>query len=113
MCGGCWTEALEEFSEPAPVTEGVTAAVEAIRALYKVHPVGGELHAVVDDWNTEDDSVHWCGDDPATGRHPDALDATERTCWDALVALTEIERCTALAIHSGYYDPAEQEATTT
>lgn len=103
MCRGCWEESLDVHEGAAPVTTQVIDAADAIRALYEVHghDNGGALHVAVDDWNLDDESVLWCGQDNGP------LDDTERACWESLMALSEHERATALAIHEGFYVPPD------
>lgn len=95
MCGGCWQEHLEEHGTPSPVTSQIVTAVAAIRNLYAVHCTGGKMHVVTDDWNLEDDSLEFCGQNLPH-------DEVERICWERLSELTENQRATALAIHNGY-----------
>lgn len=51
MCVDCWNEA----GRPANQSPEIARAVELVRALYDIHPTGGPLHVVVDDWNLEDE----------------------------------------------------------
>jgi hypothetical protein len=96
MCDGCWQEHLEEHdNNPAPVTPQILTAVEAIRNLYEAHPTGGAMHVVTDDWNLDDDSLEFCGQNLSH-------DEVERSCWQCLSELTEHQRATALAVYDGY-----------
>ena len=36
--------------------------IELIKEIYKKHPVGGELHIVLDDGNVENHHIQWCID---------------------------------------------------
>jgi hypothetical protein len=49
MCDGCWREA----GSPTERTPDTARLVELIGKLYEIHPTGGPLHAVLDDWNLD------------------------------------------------------------
>lgn len=47
MCGGCW----ERAGEPAEWTPLTARFIALHDELYVLEPMGGPLHAVLDDWN--------------------------------------------------------------
>lgn len=68
---------------------------------------GGNLHIVLDDWNIEDESIHYCMDTTKVERYFDGeLDTTltdiERRCAEHLLTMTMEERAAALAKFDGY-----------
>jgi hypothetical protein len=98
MCKDCWDAESERIDSPA-----VRRAAELIQIVYEYHPVAGGLHVILDDWNIEDGYL-------AGGRFPWETDtpgqiAAEEACLEALRALTEEERASALAIYDGYWTP--------
>ena len=98
MCYSCW--AAE--GEPRIINDRVLAAVAAVERLYDVHPVGGGMHIVTDDWNCEDHNVKWCRDNSAR-------DEVELACLTAFEALTEKERYSALALYDDYFTAEVKE----
>lgn len=98
MCKGCYIEA----GEPKIVNDKVLFAVELIRAVYEIHAAGGNLHIVLDDWNTN--MVEACKQfiDAETDEEKQAV---ELNCYNLLVTLTEDEVITALAIYDGFFTP--------
>jgi hypothetical protein len=62
MCTECW----EKAGSPTTWNEQTARAGELLTQLYAIHPVGGPLHAVVDDWNLDGEIKPWyVGYDPA------------------------------------------------
>lgn len=120
MCYGCW----EEAGKPVIDTPEVHAAAALVHELYE-HPrcgVGGNLHIVTDDWNLEDGSLAFCAAQVARGGHPEDPDHSvwytkhklddpdtpdqlqlEQRCLDALTALPEEARNSALALEHGFW----------
>lgn len=108
MCSECWGD-----SEQARIdNERVRAVAVMIAQIYENHCTGGMLHIVLDDWNIEDHDIHWCLDvamiEAANGGigddiHPDDL-ALMRRCGEAMLALTEDERASAIALYEGRWD---------
>lgn len=99
MCYMCY----EDYGKPAIVTEKTKAAAALVAKVYEFSCVGGNAHNVVDDWNLEDDCIRWCLDEALkTNVHEaDAKQlAAERACLEALLALTEDERASAMALHA-------------
>jgi len=90
MCRSCWDEA----GQPSMDTPGVQLAVRLIGEVYEESWAGGNLHIVVDDWNTEQEHLDWCGTVITT--------EAERRCHKVLNELTEDERMSALALHDGF-----------
>lgn len=89
---------MSSWSYPiVEVTPQIRAAVAAIDAMYDQHPTGGAMHVVTDDWNIDDDSVEWCGQDERAALGG-PMDGLERACFGALRRLNEDERATALAL---------------
>ena len=56
MCVDCWNEA----GQPANWTPEIAEALELVRQLYAIHPVGGPLHVQLDDWNIDGNLMPWC-----------------------------------------------------
>lgn len=95
MCKGCW---IEEGSPIANRPE-VLAVVPMIAAVYNFDAVGGNLHCQLDDDNLEDAFF-----EKFIVYHPSSPEKlqTEHACFDAMAALTEPERRTALGLFDGY-----------
>ncbi|MEQ1931959.1 MAG: hypothetical protein ABL957_15715 [Parvularculaceae bacterium] len=94
MCMSCW----REYGSPALDTPAIRVAATLAEKVYAGCAVGGNLHAVLDDWNIEDDhfedgEMPIYSDDP-----PDEQVLVERECYAALKALTLPERASALAM---------------
>lgn len=49
MCSSCW----HEMGRPNQKTANTDRLVQLIRDLYAIHPTGGPLHVVLDDWNVD------------------------------------------------------------
>lgn len=49
MCDDCWHQA----GSPTDWTPQTQRLVELIGELYDIHPTGGPLHVVLDDWNLD------------------------------------------------------------
>lgn len=89
MCEVCY----EEYGSPAPGPDAL-ACVPLIAAVYEEDGVGGNLHAIIDDWNLDD--VHF--EIAAAG-----FTAAELACFQALKVLPLDQRAAALAVHDGYW----------
>jgi hypothetical protein len=101
MCIECW----EEYGRPAIVAPAVETAADAVNDMYVIHPVGGALHIVTDDWNLEDEFLDWCASCENLECHgKKRLNAWEQRAFDTLRLLTINERATALALAHGYLD---------
>lgn len=77
-------------------TGAVRRAAALIDRVYKFNDVGGGLHAIVDDWNFEDDDLageRWASDDDTP-----AQIAAENECLTALRSLSGDERASALSM---------------
>ncbi len=81
--------------------EAVCNAAALVKQVYKGSPVGGNLHAQLDDWNLDDISFN-----EFTQYHDLPADhiAIERECFSAFKALSPDERGAALALAQGYLD---------
>lgn len=123
MCSGCW----EEAGKPIIDTPAVRMAAAAAAEVYEHSCVGGNLHIVLDDWNVEDGNLEFCSQCiDAAGAMPGVTEtspefhqrynakkranpdppeqlAAERACCDLLMALTEDERYSALALFDGLW----------
>lgn len=107
MCIQCW----QENEHPQIDNERVRSVALMIAQVYENHCTGGMLHIVIDDWNIEGHNIRWCLDvamaEAANGGHgddihPDDL-ALMRRCGEAMLALTEDERASALALYDGLW----------
>lgn len=104
MCEGCW----EEYGSPHIVTPAVLQATDLVARVYDGANggVGGYGHIVLDDWNLDDGSVKFClleCDNNEAQFPPDEV-AVQRECLQAMLALTEAERASVLALDSGFFD---------
>lgn len=73
MCGDCWKEA----GSPTERTPDTDRLVQLIGDLYAIHPTGGPLHVVLDDWNVDTATI-----EPGYEHHTDAaLDALYYQGW--------------------------------
>lgn len=100
MCFRCY----EEAGKPEIVNERTIAAAKLIDEVYEWSCAGGHLHIVVDDWNLEDENIEFCIGEMDKNSHelpPEAIEA-ERKCAAALMALSEDERYSAMAIHEEF-----------
>jgi hypothetical protein len=120
MCVECW----ENAGSPTTWNEQVKRAVELIGELYAIHPTGGPLHAVIDDynlngviepyyngWSDADLDAPYFEGRPIAGLPPEAPAVTEglgrstRQICDELAALLnampEAGRYAAVARHDG------------
>lgn len=101
MCRNCWLE----YGAPRVVNKKTLAARDLIAAVYEGHAAGGNAHIVIDDWNLEDEHVHYCrGCSDASQDDEEQCDA-ETACLGALLKLTEDERASALAMYDDFFDP--------
>ncbi len=95
-------------SLPWPSVSG--ALVERVRAFYALpdHAMGGVLHVVLDDYNTEDETMDDVRQRIVVGRHPFDTDPADKAEALAILhdlrRLTEPERCTVLAKVHGYIE---------
>lgn len=91
MCRGCWIG----YNSPSHVTPQIDEAATLIRELYAREPVGGPLHAVLDDWNIDGAIEPW---------EPEMWSSETRAIADRIAALfnamPEVDRASALA-HAG------------
>lgn len=99
MCMGCFNEYTD-----APVVNDRVLAVYDLLANAPGDPDFGFLHVVVGDMNLDD----WLFDldDPDNSWRADEYpkaEQWERAIFDALAALTEAERATAVAMYWGYF----------
>lgn len=110
MCWHCWDE--EYAADPAPVTETMRAVIDLIRVVDDGPHLG--LHLQLDDWNLSDEFFDFYARNYVIdGHHYQSYPqdfvkrriAAELACFDALAALSERERATAIAIHEGWYAP--------
>jgi hypothetical protein len=96
MCITCWTDK----GSPTDWNPDVAKVVELIRHLYEDlgHSNGGQLHAVLDDYNVEDEHIvpWWLGDDG-----PDEM-ATVNELVERLTSMTIPERLSAIAHYDGF-----------
>ena len=94
MCEYCWEN---EYGSPDIDSGTVRRAVALIRAVYDSPGggMGGNLHAVVDDWNLEAYHLEYAIDNYELN---DAEDALARH----LLSMTEEERASALARYDEY-----------
>jgi len=93
MCETCWVE----HGRPDTWNPDIARALELIRAIYEVEPVGAPLHVVLDDWNIEDGHIKiW--PDPETD--PQAMAAAEELV-PLLRRMSVTQRAAALAYHDG------------
>ena len=101
MCEDCY---ISKYGAPTIRNERVERAVRAIGKLYEVHPTGGLLHIVTDDWNLEDHHVMACSDMQGTthmGGTFGYFDSVELEAFNAIEALTVDERASALGFADG------------
>jgi hypothetical protein len=113
MCGDCWARA----GEPDDWTTLTPRFIDAVRELYQLEPMGGPLHAVLDDWNLRGQiEPYW----PAAGIAGDLDDddpdmARIATLCTELAAIlngwTEPQRYAALAYERGYLDRPDGNVT--
>lgn len=112
MCYGCY----EEAGSPAIINDKTKAAAVLVAEVYEYSLVGGNAHIVVDDWNLKDDNILWCLDTALAENVHKADDeqlAAERACLEALLALTQAERASAMALHDGFISPVRSNAKVT
>lgn len=100
MCITCY----RDYGSPKVINKKTKALKDVISALYEVHPTGGYLHIVLDDWNLEDGSIEHCINDLNANK----FDVSKlerrltRTCADLLMSATVDERASALAMFDRY-----------
>lgn len=92
MCHGCWAQMGEPRIEKPEVRRMAERLAEC-------EEFGG-LHIIVADWNIDDEAVEFCRDGTS------AADA-ERAVATDLLAMTEEERASALAIADGFWGREE------
>lgn len=102
MCESCW----EEEGSPCVDSPEVRAAAKLVAEVYEFAPSGGNLHIMLDDWNLEDDSVEFC----RRWLRDHVEGPGEETCLTAFEAMSEKERYSALALHSGFWTTDDQPA---
>lgn len=103
MCKNCYFEA----GEPKIINDKVIHAVKLIEAVYDINGVGGNLHVVLDDWNT--DLVEGCKE-LIDAEEDEEKKAIELACYNHLITITEDELITALAIRDGFISPASEHS---
>ena len=100
MCIECW----RARGCPAIINEQTLACLEAVRSLYEHNAAGGNAHIVTDDNNIEEDHINWCLNEAVkhnrVGSTLECLDA-ERKVLELMLALSEAERASVLAMHQG------------
>lgn len=69
-----------------------------IHEIYMDSPVGGALHIVLDDGNTEDYFINWCIENSIAKLPGDRKDMYER-CAKMLLEISESERLDFIATH--------------
>lgn len=67
-----------------------------IHQIYMDSPVGGALHIVLDDGNTEDHFINWCIENSIAELHGDRKNMYER-CAKMLLEINESERLDFIA----------------
>ena len=90
MCFGCY----QEYGRKRP-GKAARKAVRLIAAVYAESDDGGRLHAVVDDWNLEDEHIQAALGDTA-------MSEAERDCARALDAMPLGQRAAALALYNDF-----------
>lgn len=107
MCGDCW----EAAGEPTEWTDQTARFIEAVRDLYQFEPMGGPLHAVLDDWNLRGlIEPYWPAQGIAGDLEDDDPDMARiaALCTEIAALLngwTEPQRYAALAYERGYVEP--------
>ncbi len=131
MCDDCWREA----GSPTDWTPQTGQLLALIADLYRIHPTGGPLHSVVDDWNLDGviepyydgwnaadlDALYYEGVpladlDPEAPAVIEQLGVSTRTLCDGIAAIlngmTVRERYATMAYNDGFLDrpprPAER-----
>lgn len=100
MCYGRW----QEVGAPPIINDSVKDAAEKIKVVYDIHEAGGRLHAVLDDWNIEDEDISFTWNylaDPIN-RVDSNQHETEIACLRAFEILTLDERYSALALFNEF-----------
>lgn len=103
MCINCYIEA----GSPSIINDKTNKAAELIDAIYDQEDcgAGGYAHIVVDDWNLSDSDIDFCLDEATKKENKDISD---ESCEVIIIALkylktlSEKERYSAMAIHSGF-----------
>jgi hypothetical protein len=129
MCDTCWRDA----GSPKDWTPQTGQLLALIDDLYRIHPTGGPLHVVLDDWNLDGtitpyydgcdpadlDALHYEGIpiadlDPAAPAVVEQLGISTRTLCDRIAGLlndmTDAQRYAALAYHEGFVERPTGEA---
>lgn len=112
MCGGCWNGA----GEPDEWTPQTARFIELHDALYELEPVGGPLHAVLDDWNLKGQiEPYWSVVGIARDLEDDDPDMQRirNLCTEIAAVLngwTEHQRYAAMAYASDYLQRPERAA---
>lgn len=100
-------DVFEAYSSPQTVTPAVVAARDAIARVFALHPVGGRLHAVIEDGALDEQMVAGIREtlsqiEPDDDYNSPEMLAAERECCEALLRLSFEERVAALALYEGY-----------
>lgn len=103
MCYHCYEE---KFGKPTLVNEKTKALAKLIADVYECgNDVGGNLHAIVDDWNLEDEHIVSEIETPRDKKFwqpPETDHDVEQRCLEALRDATLEERASALALYDEY-----------
>lgn len=108
------SEEWDERGRPDDWNPKVKRALELIRAVYEIEPVGGPLHVILDDWNIEDGDVTQAERTeyvPASFVEPDEAEEVRTAVAELVPLLAEMtvnERASALARHWGYLPTATE-----
>jgi hypothetical protein len=95
MCVHCY----EDYGAPAVLTETTRHAASLISRVCQHDPVGGNLHAILDDWLIEDINFEELNTDVLVG---EAQRDAEKECFETLKSMSIPERASALAMHFGF-----------
>ena len=81
--------------------ENAIELVVLINAIYLMNPVGGALHIVLDDGNTEDEFIKWCMENSIAelvGREHDIY----YRCAELLLAMSDRDRMSVITDYFKY-----------
>jgi len=100
MCIDCY----RRYSSPMIVSDATLLAAASIDIVFSYSAVGGNLHAILDDWNLEDEFFE-DGFKNWSERASEDQVAAERACFDRLRGMSVDERASSLAIYDGFLSP--------
>lgn len=104
--GMCW-DCFKQYADAPVINDRVVAVYRQIAARDGDADYSSLLHLSVSDMNVEDDWFAFDADGNESLRQRyDAAEPWERDIFDALAALSEAERATAIAMDWGYFDEA-------